>query len=83
MDKTWQLQEAKTHFSELVERAVKGEKQIVTKRGKKAAVMLGYEEYLELSQQKMSLLEALRGKPPHVDLKLERDKDTGRETLRF
>jgi prevent-host-death family protein len=75
MDKIWQLQDAKSHFSELVERAVKGEKQIVTKRGKKAAVMLAYEEYLELSQQKMSLLEALRGQPPHVDLNIERDKD--------
>jgi prevent-host-death family protein len=83
MDKTWQLQDAKSRFSELVNRAERGETQIVTRRGKKAAVILGYEDYLELSQQKMSLLEALRGKPPYVDLKLERSKDPGRPTVEF
>jgi prevent-host-death family protein len=83
MDKTWQLQEAKSHFSELVDRATQGEKQIVTRRGKKAAVLMGYEDYLELTQKKMSLLEALRGKPPYLDLPLGRDKDVGRKTVEF
>jgi antitoxin Phd len=83
VDKTWQLQDAKTHFSELVDRATQGEKQIVTKRGKKAAVLMGYEDYLELTQKKMSLLEALRGSPPYVELPIERDKDAGRKTVEF
>lgn len=78
MDKTWQLQEAKSHFSEVVERASKGETQIVTKNGKKAAVVLAYTTYLELKQQKTSLLEVLRI-GPGIDFELERSKDTGRQ----
>ena len=78
MDKTWQLQDAKSHFSEVVERATKGETQIVTKHGKKAAVVLAYDTYLELKQQKTSLLEVLRTGPA-FDLELERSKDTGRQ----
>ena len=78
MDKTWQLQEAKSHFSEVVERATKGETQIVTKHGKKAAVVLAYDSYLELKQQKTSLLDILRSGPT-LDFELERSKDTGRK----
>jgi len=47
--KTWQLQEAKAKFSELVRRAVDGESQLITKRGKKAVVVLSHEQYQKLS----------------------------------
>lgn len=79
MNKTWQLQDAKSHFSELVSRASAGETHVVTKRGEKAAVLLGYEQYLELTKQSSNLLEVLRGDEPYVDLELERDQDMGRE----
>ncbi len=42
---SWQLQEAKQHFSEVVKRARQGEPQIVTKHGKEAAVVVSIEEY--------------------------------------
>jgi prevent-host-death family protein len=38
--KVWQLQDAKAHFSELVNDAAKGEPQVVTKRGKPVAVLM-------------------------------------------
>jgi prevent-host-death family protein len=38
--KVWQLQDAKAHFSEVVNDAAKGQPQIVTKRGKAIAVVM-------------------------------------------
>jgi prevent-host-death family protein len=40
LSKSWQLQEAKNHFSEVVERAIKNGAQTVTKRGKLAVTII-------------------------------------------
>jgi antitoxin Phd len=45
----WSLQDAKNRFSAVVEAASKGEPQTVTKRGKRAVVVLSAEEYDRLS----------------------------------
>ncbi len=43
---TWQLQEAKNKLSELVEHVLhNGEPQMITRRGKPAAVLISVEEY--------------------------------------
>ena len=43
---TWQLQEAKNKLSELVEHVIaNGEPQMITRRGKPAAVLISVEEY--------------------------------------
>ncbi|NJK42954.1 MAG: type II toxin-antitoxin system Phd/YefM family antitoxin [Pleurocapsa sp. SU_196_0] len=47
MQKTWALNDAKTQFSEVIERAQQ-EPQLVTKHGKNAAVVLSYEAYQKL-----------------------------------
>jgi prevent-host-death family protein len=47
-ERVWQLQDAKNKFSELVERAADGEPQVVTKRGKRAAVLVSADEYARL-----------------------------------
>lgn len=47
-ERIWQLQDAKNKFSELVERAAEGEPQVVTKRGKRAAVLVSAAEYARL-----------------------------------
>ena len=79
MDKTWQLQEAKSHLSEVVERAKTGETQIITKHGAKTVVVIDYDRYLDLTGQTKGLLEVLRGKPPFTDdLEVTRDKGVGR-----
>ena len=45
---TWQLQDAKNRFSALVEAALSGEPQEVTRRGKPVVVVFSYEEYQRL-----------------------------------
>ena len=44
-EREWQLQEAKNKFSELVDRAAEGEAQVVTRRGKRTAVLVSASEY--------------------------------------
>ncbi|HVA89233.1 MAG TPA: type II toxin-antitoxin system Phd/YefM family antitoxin [Chloroflexota bacterium] len=48
MPRQWQLQEAKARFSQVVEAALAGEAQIVTRRGHRAVVVIPYEEYERL-----------------------------------
>ena len=45
---TWQLQDAKNRFSAVVDAALAGEPQRVTRRGKPAVVVLAEEEYERL-----------------------------------
>jgi prevent-host-death family protein len=64
MAKTWQLQEAKARFSKLVEEALKGEPQLVTRWGRKAVVVLDWETYARLTGEKLALWQALRAPTP-------------------
>jgi antitoxin Phd len=73
MKTTWQLQEAKARFSEVVERALEGEPQHVTKRGENAVVVISHSEYQRLAQGQKSLLEALSG-APREELIVHRDQ---------
>jgi len=59
----WQLQEAKTRFSELVEKAMRHGAQTVTKHGKPAVVVISAEEYRRTAIPKKSLAAALRACP--------------------
>lgn len=47
----WTLQEAKNRFSAVVEAALRGPAQWVTRRGKPAVVVLSVEEYQRLYSQ--------------------------------
>jgi antitoxin Phd len=59
----WQFKEAKCHFSEVVECALKQGAQTITKHGKPTAVVISVEEYRRLRQPKPSLLGLLRSCP--------------------
>jgi len=48
----WSLQDAKNSFSAVVEAALKGTPQTVTKRGKPAVVVLSVAEYERLSRRR-------------------------------
>jgi antitoxin Phd len=79
MNNIWQLQDAKSKFSELVEQAIDQGAQIVTRRGKKAVVVLPYEEYERLTQPKDSLTQFLLHSPlAGSKLEIERDKSLPR-----
>ena len=57
----WQLQDAKTQFSSLVDAALKGEPQHVTRRGRDAVVVLSEASYRALHKK------ARTGAPGFVD----------------
>jgi prevent-host-death family protein len=60
---SWQLQEAKARFSEVVQRARAEGPQIVTLRGERAAVVLSAAEYDRLTAGEPDFVEALLGGP--------------------
>jgi antitoxin Phd len=80
MDNIWQLQEAKSKFSELVDRTLTQGAQIVTRRGKKAVVVLTFEEYERLTQPKGSLAHFLLSSPfSGSEINIERDQQPPRD----
>jgi antitoxin Phd len=58
---SWSLQDAKNKFSAVVEAALKGEPQTVTKRGKPAVVVLSIAQYQHLARK------AAQPRPSFVD----------------
>ena len=76
----WQLQEAKNKLSKLVDEARKSGPQVITVRGKEAAVVLSMEEYSRLARREDTLLDFFQSSPLRgVDLEITRDKDPGRD----
>lgn len=75
----WQLQAAKQHFSELVERARNEGPQVVTKHGKKAVVVVSAEEYTRLRGTEPGLVEFIRAAPDFDTLQFDRARDHGRD----
>jgi antitoxin Phd len=61
--RVWQLQEAKSRFSELVETVISKGAQTVTKHGKPAVVVISAEEYQRTLSPRRSLAAALRECP--------------------
>ena len=61
--RVWQLQEAKSRFSELVETVILKGAQTVTKHGKPAVVVISAEEYKRSLAPRKSLVAALRACP--------------------
>lgn len=76
----WQLQDAKSRFSELVDRTLRNGAQIVTRRGKKVVVVLSYEEYRRLTHPQRNLAQFLLQSPlVGSELHIERDQSLPRE----
>lgn len=76
----WKLQDAKNHFSKVVESAMKDGPQEVTKHGEHAVVILSFALYQELNQPKENLVDFFKRSPFYgSELDFERSKDTPRE----
>jgi len=75
----WQIQEAKTKLSELIEQATAKGPQIITRHGTERAVVLSIAEYRKLTAHKPDLREYLLSGPKIDSFEIERDYDTGRE----
>lgn len=73
---TWQLQDAKNRFSAVVDAALAGEPQQVTRRGKPAVVVLSVAEYERLCAKEPNdtptFLEHLLAMPKGGDFEFER-----------
>ncbi len=80
MRRTWQLQEAKNRFSELVNRALHDGPQAVTRHGKEVVVVVSADEFRQASGPKTSLIEFFKGSPLYgLDLKIKRNASRSRE----
>jgi antitoxin Phd len=77
---TWQLQEAKSKFSQLVDSAIQGNTQIVTKRGVEAVAIISISALNKLKKdnQTQSLLSALMS-APHNNIDLTRSDEPTRD----
>jgi prevent-host-death family protein len=75
---TWQVQDAKTRFSELIERACTEGPQTITRHGTERAVILSIEDYRALAALKPDFKAHLLGGPKVDDFTIERSRDTGR-----
>lgn len=80
MNNLWQLQEAKSKFSEVVERALAQGVQIVTRRGKKTVVVIPFDEYERLTHPGSSLAQFILSSPlADTELSIERDPSMPRK----
>ncbi|MEA3278666.1 MAG: type II toxin-antitoxin system Phd/YefM family antitoxin [Pseudomonadota bacterium] len=76
----WQLQEAKNKLSKVVEEARKSGPQVITVRGKDAAVVLSIEDYRRLALKEDSLADFLLTSPLHGSgIEIERERDFERK----
>jgi prevent-host-death family protein len=75
----WQVQEAKTRLSEVIERAQSKGPQIITRHGAERAVLLSIADYRRLTAHKPGLKDYLLGGPKVESFNIERDTGTGRE----
>jgi antitoxin Phd len=75
---SWQVQEAKSRFSEVIERARTEGPQTITRHGAERAVVISIEDYRTLVAYKPDFKAHLLGGPKVDDFTIERDRDTGR-----
>lgn len=79
---SWQVQEAKQRFSEVVRAAETGEPQIVTRHGEEIVVIIDISQYRHLRGGTMSLMDYLVAEPRidvDIDLDIARRHDAPRE----
>ena len=74
----WQVQDAKTRLSEVIERARTEGPQTITRHGAERAVVLSIEDYRALAAHKPDFKDYLLGGPKVDDFPIERDRDAGR-----
>lgn len=71
MAKTWALQDAKAHFSEVVRRANEDGPQIVTYRGTEKAVVVSADAFRRLNPERRSFVDVLLEGPELDDRTVE------------
>lgn len=78
--RSWSLQDAKAHFSELVHICMQNGPQLVTRHGREAVVIMSVQEYERVSRpMPRQGLKDFFLSAPRVDVAFDRSADTGRE----
>jgi prevent-host-death family protein len=83
----WQVQDARARFSRLIDEAVAGRPQHISRRGKDVAVVLGAADYERLMKPRESIVDFFRNSPlaeamAGGELDLERARDPIRDLPR-
>ena len=73
MTPKWQLHEAKNKFSKVVDDAMKGRPQVITRRGVQVAVVLSYDQFETMKKSKEKLSVFFKNSPLS-ELEIERDE---------
>ena len=84
MGDRWQLEKAKTRLSDLVRKAREEGPQVITVRGRDAAVVVSAEEYAKLGRRKDALVDFFRKSPlvhEHLHLALLDEASKGWEDV--
>jgi prevent-host-death family protein len=81
--RTWQIQEAKAHLSELLRETERTGPQAITSHGREVAVVLSKSEYERLSSADLSLAEFIRASPlfDSDDIEFVRDTSPSRDVV--
>jgi len=75
MGRTWQLQEAKSKLSAVIEAALEEGPQVITRRGEETAVVLSVADYRAMLLGRQPLSEFFRDSPlAGLDLDVARDR---------
>jgi prevent-host-death family protein len=77
--RTWQLQEAKSRFSELVQKALDEGPQAVTRRGEEVVIVVPAAEYNRLTGRTRDFKEFLLSFPDVEGFEIERSREPTRE----
>ncbi|MFE3192603.1 type II toxin-antitoxin system Phd/YefM family antitoxin [Nocardia sp. NPDC059240] len=76
---SWQIQDAKQRFSELLRSVTTDGPQVVTRHGEAIAVVIDIAEYRRLRGEVTDFKDFLRAGPSLEDLDLTRSRETPRE----
>jgi prevent-host-death family protein len=76
---SWQVQQAKAHFSEVMAKARTEGPQTITRHGKDEAVLLSVGEFNLMKQRKPTLIEVLLGGPKFDDFEIPPNDETPRD----
>jgi len=76
----WQLQDAKSKFSQLVESAMLNKPQFVTKHGNNAVVVLSFADYKKITKPKIELVAFFKNSPfAEIELDISRNGELPRD----
>ncbi len=82
MSRSWQLQEAKGRFSEVIDEALSDGPQVITRRGVETAVILSFSDYRQLLLGRKKLSTFFHESPlVGLDIDLQRDNSPVRNRI--